>query len=123
MPFVGADVGRSQGRRLAVLREEGKKMKATFSALIILALASGCGMSLDKVIKEAGKDRASWCGRFVAGYGVAALVPGPGIPAGGYYGDAYVGRSNEPGSTVKVDASGCQITHGKSGGAAQTKEP
>ena len=87
-------------------------MRGICVALAILLAASGCA-SLDKIIKEAGRDNASWCGRFTTGVGAGALVPGPGIPVGGYYGDVYVGRSNEPGSTVKVDQGGCQITHGR----------
>lgn len=97
----------SYGKREAGMREISL-------VLTILFAASGC-VSLDKIIEAAGRDRASWCGRFVTGVGAGALVPGPGIPVGGYYGDVYVGRSNEPGSTVRVDSNGCEITHGKGG--------
>ena len=84
---------------------------------LVLALAllvSGCSLpNAAQILEAAGKDNASWCSDLSVTYGGGAIVPGPGIPVVGSYGHLYVGRTNQPGSTVTIDANGCKITHGK----------
>lgn len=59
-------------------------------------LMAGCSI-LDP--EKLAKDNASVCAKIEGGY----------FSQGGY---GYLGRTNEPGSTIQVNESGCLIKHG-----------
>ena len=82
--------------------------------LWFVLILGGCSLpNAAQIIEAAGKDNASWCSDLSAMYGGGAVIPGPGVPIAGAYGHLYVGRTNQPGSTVNIDKDGCKIIHGK----------
>jgi hypothetical protein len=88
------------------------------NALLLLAilLLSSCaplsGPDLKATLEALARDAASVCIQIGGGAGTGALIPGPGIPMVGGYGFFWFGRTNETGSTVTIDGSGCKIIHG-----------
>lgn len=82
---------------------------------IVGLLLAGCAPNLEhlKPIAEAlAKDQASACIAVWVGVGGGAVVPVPVVPTAGGWGYVFLGRTNQPGSSVHVTNAECWIEHG-----------
>ena len=110
---------RSTSRNLSDVRLRNPMIAAVrvSAAAMAVFLLTGCvglvaNETTAELVRQLAKDNASACLAVSVMVGGGALIPAPAVPLMGGSGWLYVGRTNQPGSKVNIDGSGCRIEHG-----------